>query len=193
MGLLDMNQVDPHHWGIHPTQNKSMEVTMFLRIQHRAFVSDAAPRRRCGACPVATILGIFALILQLLAPGLARASQADWMEICSDQGVVVVRMDFGDEQAPQSPAPSGGKCECCAFCPAHGGTGAAVPPNPVSLTLAYGAAHAATLPDVKADRAVPRAVWPSPRGPPSAPENMTDRAPVASKASIPNKGGALWT
>ena len=166
---------------------------MFPPIQQPAFVSDAVPRRRDGACPAAAILGIFALILQLLAPGLARASQTDWMEICSEQGVVAVPMNFGDEQPRQSPAPSGDECDCCAFCLTHCGTAAAVPPNPVSLILVHGAAHAVALPDAQTGRAVPRAVWPSPRGPPSAPENMTDRAPVASEASILNKGGALWT
>lgn len=166
---------------------------MFPPIQQPALVSDAAPRRRGGACPVAAMLGILALILQLLAPSLARASQTDWMEICSDQGVVVVPMDFGEERAPQSPRAPDGPCDCCGFCLAYGGTAAAVPPNPVSLTLAYGVARSATLPDAQTGRAVLCAVWPSPRGPPSAPKNMTDRAPVASKATTPNKGGALWT
>jgi len=188
-----MYQVDPHHWGVHPAQKKSLDVTMFPPIQQPALVSDAAPRRRCVACPVAAMLGVLALILQLLAPGLARASQTDWMEICSDQGVVVVPMNIGDEEAPPSPRAPDGPCDCCGSCLAYGGAAAAVPPNPVSLTLVQGAARAATLPDAQTDRAVSRAVWPSPRGPPSAPKNMTDRAPVASKASTPNKGGALWT
>ncbi|GAA6201311.1 DUF2946 family protein [Aquicoccus sp. SU-CL01552] len=166
---------------------------MTLPIQQPALVPATAPRRRCGACPVAAILGVFALILQLLAPGLARASQTDWMEICSDQGVVVVPMNFGDDEAPQSPRAPDGPCECCGFCLAYSGPAAAVPPNSVSLTLVHGVARAATLPEAQTDRAVPRAVWPSPRGPPSAPKNMTDRAPVASDASTPNKGGALWT
>lgn len=166
---------------------------MFSPIQKPAFVSGTAPRRGRGACPVAATLGIFALILQLLAPGLARASQADWMEICSDQGVVVVRMDFGNEEERQSPVSPDGACDCCAFCLTCNGVGAAVPPTPVAVTLVHGAPRAAALPDAQTGHAVPRAVWPSPRGPPSAPENKTDRAPVASKASIPNKGGALWT
>ncbi|TDK44487.1 DUF2946 family protein [Antarcticimicrobium luteum] len=166
---------------------------MCTQIPNPVLVSATAPRRRRDARPVAALLGVVALILQLLAPGLARASQTDWMEICSEQGVVVVPMDIGGGQDRPQPATPGGSCDCCGFCVTCGGALAAIPPYPVSVATPHGLPRTAIRPEAQTDHATPRAVWPSPRGPPPAPENPTDRAPVASKASILNKGGALWT
>lgn len=148
-----------------------------------ALLRPALLRALCGG------LAIFALVFQLLFPVAAQANNSDWIEICAEQGPVMIQVDYsGDQPEPVTdPCP---KCQACALC--------ALADVADPSTLSRVDMHVAVGRDdlSKAAQCLivnPAQYWPDTRGPPVAPRNITERALRASIASIQNIGGALWT
>ena len=133
------------------------------------------------------LFGVLALLLQLIAPSMSSAGTGDWMEICSEQGPVLVQIDFSGEAPTEVPCP---KCETCALCvlndTATDSPGA--PERIQSFVVAQ-----ITRPAAQSLSANPAQFWPLGRGPPRGPHDITKRALRASIASIPKIGGAQWT
>ena len=161
---------------------------MIATTQSQAQLCSAA-QQRCGWwCSVAGLLAVFALILQLLSPGLVRASDGEWIEICSELGPVMMQIDFSADETDQNkPCP---KCETCTLCaaaiPAAPGFGASAPANkdePRTLTLI----------EWRTDLSGQRYQRPQSRGPPTATPDMTDRARYAPMAMSRKAGDTPWT
>lgn len=150
--------------------------------------------RRCqvGRCDwrrgLAGLLAVFALILQLLAPGVARATNGEWVEICSEIGPVLMQIDVsGDETDQNSPCP---KCKTCTLC------AAAVPFAPkfgAPVLTNNAEPRDLSLTDRRIDLPELRYQRPLTRGPPSATLDMTDRARSASMAMFCKIGDTPWT
>lgn len=117
------------------------------------------------------LLAVVALLLQLLLPGIARAANGDWIEICSESGPVLIQVD-AEPGSSDAVCP---KCKDCVLC------AAAVPGVSTSQTwlmLALPATRSLSLTDVEFSLAETRFQRPLTRGPP-----MND---------TPNIGGASW-
>ncbi len=134
---------------------------------------------------VVGLAGILLLLLQMLGPALASPGQGVWMEICSEAGAVWVQIELEEGSTdPTAPCP---KCADCALCAV---TGAAPLPNLPELGLTA-SVQTETLGCRNLYKSYNSArLWPETRGPPSATQNRTERAPRASMASIQVSGGA---
>ncbi|MDO6520366.1 hypothetical protein Q4578_02150 [Shimia thalassica] len=136
-----------------------------------------------GAIVVATVL---LFVLQMALPSLAHAAKGEWIEICSEYGISMVQIEVDETGTPQeNPCPECEDCVCSA----------AADVSPF-LNSAMGAAHWVAL--GAGAKAAPfdilspnRKIRPETRGPPTAPNSITARAPRVFKASFPSKGGAL--
>ncbi|MBT3142496.1 hypothetical protein DS909_03555 [Phaeobacter gallaeciensis] len=162
---------------------------MLMPAQHR--IAKAKDTFLCPALlrAVCSGLAIFAVIFQLLFPVAAQASNSDWIEICAEQGPVMIQVDYsGDEPEPVTgPCP---KCQACALCALADVTDPSILSR-VDVQVAVGRDDLS-----KAAQCLivnPAQYWPDTRGPPVAPQNITERALRASIALIQNIGGALWT
>jgi Protein of unknown function (DUF2946) len=148
-----------------------------------AFLRPALLRALSGG------LVIFALVFQLLFPVAAQSTNSDWIEICAEQGPVLIQVDYsGDQPEPVSaPCP---KCQACALCAlADAGDPSIISRVDMHVTVARTDLSKAAQSLI----VNPAQYWPDTRGPPVAPQNIIERALRASIASIQNIGGALWT
>ncbi|WP_372886269.1 DUF2946 family protein [Shimia sp.] len=139
---------------------------------------------------LAGLMAVFALVLQLLAPSLASATQGEWIEICSEYGIVLQQIAPEDGTLPSQES-GYGDCEDCAFC------AFAAPLSPASGAGFELIAASAAQTSRHGGREVgddAQFQWPESRGPPSAKTFLhAERDPRMSKALTSNKGGALWT
>ncbi len=133
------------------------------------------------------LLGICALVVQMLTPAAAHTANAgEWMVICGEDGPVLMQVSLsGDEPAP---CPKCGKCEACQLVVSTGGI------LPVALVSRF-------EPKVEAIHSLPESsvgsnpaqFWHENRGPPLAHISLSDSARRLSHAVTPSKGGAPWT
>ena len=136
------------------------------------------------------VLAVLALVMVQVLPSIAAASGAgEWVEICSDSGVVVVQMDLGGDPAPKqhTTCPD---CINCAFCGAVG---------PADVSADFVTVHFGFTP-VEHDAIVtqfvmanPAQFWRANRGPPLVAETKNGTsALVLAKVSTLANGGAPW-
>lgn len=146
-----------------------------------------APVRKSLLRRFAGVMAALSLMLQMLAPSLASASQGDWIEICSEYGTVLMQVDLSDETSP--PGTGHADCEDCTFC------ALAAPMNPPAGTetdLADASTGKAVRWVEYIAEAVERHRWPESRGPPvRATFEIAVRGPRASTAFTIYQGGAL--
>lgn len=149
-----------------------------------------APRSRTSILArawrvVCAATGIFFLMLQLIAPALARSDDSIWIEICADDGAVWVEVDLDQDADPAAPCP---KCADCALCAV---TGAASLPDMAQVERVEFAqdAHGTAQNAVNAPELA--RLWPETRGPPHASE--IKHAPRVPMVPIQIPGGALWS
>ncbi|OUS32973.1 hypothetical protein A9Q94_20985 [Rhodobacterales bacterium 56_14_T64] len=133
------------------------------------------------------LMGICALVLQMMAPAAAQtATPGDWMVICGEAGPVLMQVSLsGNEPAP---CPKCEKCEACQLVVSTGGI------LPVSLVSRF--VPKAVAADVMPQSIVgqnPAQFWYKNRGPPLAQISLNDSARRLSHAVTPSKGGASWT
>ncbi|MCP9481380.1 hypothetical protein NNA36_05350 [Shimia sp. CNT1-13L.2] len=130
------------------------------------------------------VLGMLALILQMILPAVSQASEGEWIEICAEYGPVMMQIDFEDEEG-EAPCPDCGDCVMCAV---------SVPglsdADPMIVSVAASLSEEAPLVGGIAPEGV-RWLRPITRGPPAAPQVRTDRAPCAFMAYSLSEGGAL--
>lgn len=136
-----------------------------------------------------SMVSVFFLILQLVAPSLANAANGEWIEICSEYGVEVLQIDLSQEDIGSSESRT--DCKDCTFCafsapmePPAGPQYLLTVSEPQQLDRWVEFQH------ILADRHI----WPESRGPPTQKNhsNNTERDFPVSLALTPNKGGALW-
>lgn len=155
--------------------------TPLIQSQRFALLRVPLLRRFAG------IMAVLSLMLQLLAPSLASASQSDWIEICSEYGTFLKQVDLSDEASP--PGKGHIDCEDCTFC-------ALVAP------MSPPAGPVFDLADASKGKAVQwaelifsdtrRQHWPESRGPPArTQDNLAMRGSRASMALTNYQGGAL--
>lgn len=106
---------------------------------------------------VGGVLGIVLLVLQLLAPQLAQASEGAWIEICAEEGAVWIQMPV---EGTDDPCPDCGDCLLCTT--AMDGL---IPAQDRSAEPLHLAASQRTLPEATGPVARHR-LWPETRGPP---------------------------
>jgi len=140
---------------------------------------------------LSTVLAVFALVIVQILPGIAAAGgTGEWVEICSESGVVVVQMDLNGDPIPTQHT-SCPDCINCAFC---GAVGAADALN-AFITLRFGVSpveHVETVSQFVV--ANPAQFWRANRGPPLvAEDNNGTHALVLAKAITLANGGAPWT
>ena len=137
----------------------------------------------------ASLVAVLSLVLQLVAPSLASAANGEWIEICSEYGIVLQQIELSDGD---SSSDSGlADCQDCTFC------AFAAPLSPSAgpvfeLTFAS-QGQAARLEAPQAAGAL-RYQWPESRGPPALKViSPAERNSRVSQAFTLTKGGALWT
>ena len=140
-----------------------------------------------GFRAAAGFAGIFLLLLQLLSPALASSHQGTWIEICSEAGAVWVQVDAEEDIIdPTAPCP---KCADCALCAVTGN--APLPGTPELARFEF--VRFVRLDCLELYKPHnPARMWPETRGPPSAIQSETERAPRVPMASFQVTGGAPW-
>lgn len=130
---------------------------------------------------------ILLMLLQLVAPQLARAGQGNWIEICSEGGAVWVQVTEDETPDPNVTCPGCADCALCAL------TGPAPLPDLPVCALFQGVQNgqSALKPLYKTVNSL--RLRPETRGPPAAAQDRIARAPRAVLASIQNTGGAPWS
>ncbi len=137
----------------------------------------------------ARLMAILALVLQLVAPSLASAADGEWIEICSEYGIVLQQIDLVEGDLPSdSGYPDCEDCTFCAFaaplCPSSG----------VGFELSFASANQTSRSKAPEAAGAIRYQWPESRGPPTRHiDNNAERNSCVSQASTLIKGGALWT
>jgi len=137
----------------------------------------------------AGLMAILTLVLQLVAPSLASAADGEWIEICSEYGIVLQQIDLDEGDLPSdSGHPDCQDCTFCAF---------AAPLSPSSgagFELSFASANQTSRSKVPEAVSAVRYQWPESRGPPARHINSNaERNSCVSQASTLIKGGALWT
>ncbi|MBO9467937.1 hypothetical protein J7443_22085 [Tropicibacter sp. R15_0] len=149
------------------------------------------PRRDSGRSRWVAVLGILALCLQILTPGLGSAQAGDWMVICADGGEQRVQIDLATgTPVEDQPCPD---CDSCRFCAA--GVDLGLAPVCGKTDAGFLVAQIDALPPSHVTRKT-RNLWPSTRGPPAAglvgiPDTNSDRAFRAISALNLKMEGAL--
>lgn len=152
-----------------------------------------ALRRQSRMARVVTgLLGVLALVFQLLVPSFSSAAvmsgDAVWIEICSETGVAIIQVDANSGlPVEEAPCPDCGDCVFCAAASPGMQPGTANAECGDALCLTHWMAAA----DIRVVN--PAQFWSHLRGPPLATQDIIVRAPRASMASIPVKGDAPWT
>lgn len=133
------------------------------------------------------LVAILALVLQLLAPSLVSASNGEWVEICSEYGVVLQQVDMSEDE--RSPGKGPADCLDCTFCALAAPM--SPPTGPVFELTAQVARQAARLAEPVAMLGRDYA-WPASRGPPVRSQlEFAERESRTSAASFQFQGGAL--
>lgn len=152
---------------------------------HRCHTRSRSLLRRLSA-----VFAVCALVFVQLLPGVAAATgTGEWVEICSESGIVLMQVDMGGDDAPdpQGLCPD---CAICAFCAALDTAGTlteSLAGAPCSDSLERGALASMTVP------ANPAQFWSANRGPPLAAEHIISTgALVLDKVSTQMIGGAPW-
>ncbi|MCL6282607.1 hypothetical protein M3P21_03610 [Ruegeria sp. 2012CJ41-6] len=133
------------------------------------------------------VFGVVLILLQVMAPSLARAGNGDWIEICSDGAAVWIQIDSEGEERDSEPCP---KCQNCTLCAIS--SCAPLISEPV-LNMASEPMNVESRHLAQSDVRNPAQFWPDNRGPPRAALNIAERALRASMASDPRTGGAPWS
>lgn len=148
--------------------------------------------RRTSLRRFSAVLALCALVIAQLLPGIAAASgTGEWVEICSESGVVLKQVELGGsdtpESDPQMPCPD---CMACVFCAAL--DSAAVLSDPISAAAIAARTQRGTMGSQDAPTN-PAQFWPDNRGPPRAEEQITSTGTrVLAKVSTLTIGGAPW-
>ena len=133
------------------------------------------------------LMGICALILQMLAPVAAHsANSGEWMVICGADGPVLMQVQLSDNDP--APCPKCGECKACQLAISTGGI------LPLSLTLrdhpmiktVHGLIDGAIA-------ANPAQFWHENRGPPLVQSLISDSLYRLSHAATLSQGDAPWT
>ncbi len=133
------------------------------------------------------LLGIALIVLQLLAPSLARAGGGDWIEICSDGAAVWIQIDEDGEERESEPCP---KCQNCTLCAIGSFATLATVPG-FSLTPSLASARFSA--SAQCERHNPAQFWPDNRGPPPGTQDHMTHVLRVALASTPVTGGAPWS
>lgn len=158
-----------------------------MSARHKTQIATAARTSRGDSIRslIAASVGVTALILQLLVPTLARASAGDWVEICSDLGVVMVQLDLNDVDDSPATRPD---CANCPLCLAS----ASAPPE---FDMSIGAAVSGMSVPVPAAPGIrlheSRRQRPEARGPPVRSIELTSPMAFVIKEPIRYNGGVL--
>ncbi len=130
------------------------------------------------------ILVILAICLQMIAPNIAKAADLEWMVICSDDGAIMVQVDFS-EDTPHEPCPD---CETCVFCAtaSEGADQSNSDWHMLTVLIAKEATQPISLARWDGDY-----LWPVTRGPPSGKSEKKDRVFRAFPVLNSYKGEAL--
>lgn len=161
-------------------------------------MSFDSPLCACLRRSLTGLLAVVALVAQMMVPPMAHATlrgdlSGDWVEICADDGPVLVRLrDDGsvEKRAPASPAH--GSCPKCLTCMACA-TNAALDPGTVALDGKVQQVLAQVIVTGDATRILSKA-WQRPmtRGPPCAVQYMIEMARAGHVMTAnPIEGGAL--
>ena len=153
--------------------------------------------RRHDGCPsllcrLWAVLALCALVFVQMLPGVAVAAGAgEWVEICSDSGVVLIQVDFdaNDDGTPaqHEPCPD---CANCAFCGGLGVVGLLGDALTTKISFSYLESDVPVSLSVAAN---PAQYWSANRGPPLAKEqDNSTSALVLAKVSTLLMGGAPW-
>jgi len=115
----------------------------------------------------------FVAILFLATQSLALSPSAsgDWIEICGEFGVELIKVSDSQTPEPQSDGPD---CGTCVMCAVSAGAVVVVP----DAALAPTHTTALILPSAKANVAGPAATWHIARGPPLLLTPIRRRAPT---------------
>lgn len=137
-------------------------------------------------------LAVLALLLQMLAPLAAQAGTGTWIEICSDDGVRLIKV--AQPHAPEQKHPHQKGCPICMSCAdcllcEAGGLGLHTGQPEIQRDLAFAAVAAGH--DHQISDLPGSALWPETRGPPACLPVTGKHAYPAFRASIQSKGGAL--
>ena len=133
------------------------------------------------------VLGIFLLVLQFAAPLAGQAAGGDWIEICSECGIIEVQVDFGDSpnrtKQPGYPA-----CTLCSFCAI---STVAQATTQVSQAICFETKTLARKPG-KGEFVTQYSAhfWPVRRGPPAVKKTQTHHSSQAALMSNQWKGEA---
>lgn len=142
--------------------------------------------RAAGLCRFVGLLAVFALCLQVVAPGVAKAANLEWIEICSELDIEMVQVDLSDgDGAPNVPCPDCDACTICALAAAGLPQENAVVPVLVAVPLQT------VMQPMHARAWERRYFWPVTRGPPMANSEKMGRAFRAFLVSNSYKGEAL--
>lgn len=143
-------------------------------------------KRRRVLC---ALIGILAIVLQVILPASARASNGMWVEICGEFGAETVLLDVSaGDGSPVTPK----TCAECCPCVLGGATSIAFPQTPVAAAAAPGGVfllHGTCDPDVP--QAAAR-FWPETRGPPLARSN-SNLLDLSLMTSIRFSTGGAWS
>jgi len=133
------------------------------------------------------LMGICALILQMLAPVAAHsANSGEWMVICGADGPVLMQVQLSDD-AP-APCPKCDDCKACQLSVSVGGVLSA--PLTLRDLLAMTAEHRPLGVSIAAN---PAQFWHENRGPPLVQSLISDSLFRLSHAATLSQGDAPWT
>lgn len=152
---------------------------MTLKPRHFSLLSDDVPRR------LASCVAVVMLALQLLLPGVGRAETTEnWIEICSEFGVIEIDLTAEDSNSQTEDCPD---CEICLMCAAENSlTRKSLIP---SSTMVLAKTLSGRLQPMEA-ASNPAQFWHDGRGPPRLHTYNMTRACGASMATTQRKGEA---
>lgn len=144
-------------------------------------------RRSAGLSWLWALVGVCALVLQMLTPVAARAADmGEWMVICGEDGPMLIQVSLSGDEPTQCP-----KCESCDACQLIVSGGGLLP-----VTLVSRFVPKVESADVMAESSVginPAQFWHENRGPPLAQVRLNQDACRLSHVVTPSQGGAPWT
>lgn len=142
---------------------------------------------------VAVFLAVCALVFAQAMPVMAAATgEGEWVEICSESGIVLQKLELDGDDVPDVPLSSScPDCVICASCAALDAVGTS------DDALLTGTGYDRLLKRVRASQHAsenPARFWPENRGPPRTTEHSSDTGALVSvKVSTQMNGGAPWT
>jgi len=139
-------------------------------------------------------LALCLMVFLQVAPGIAgAAAKGEWVEICSEFGVILKQVALNGDSLPEGenkndvPCPL---CAACAFCAALESEG--ILPEQHQARAGIGGRCSRALRALQNVAANPAQFWPDNRGPPLGTQHKQAHLRASPKASIQTVGGAFW-